>query len=80
MSSSASIPKAPPAAEADLAEAAPPAPQDPATASNDETARRRPKGKDLKPLRGLVPFVARYRGTVILALIALVASTAVTAF
>lgn len=78
MSSSASIPKSPPAAEADLAEAAPPAPQDPATASNDETARRRPKGKDLKPLRGLVPFVARYRGTVILALIALVASTAVT--
>ena len=78
MSSSASLPKAPPAAEAEADEAATPAPHDPATASDDETARRRPKGKDLKPLRGLVPFVARYRGTVILALIALVASTAVT--
>jgi len=78
LSSSASLPKAPPAAEAEADEAATPAPHDPATASDDETARRRPKGKDLKPLRGLVPFVARYRGTVILALIALVASTAVT--
>ncbi|MCR9094779.1 MAG: ABC transporter transmembrane domain-containing protein [bacterium] len=84
MSSSASTPDAIPPVDADpveeiaQTEGAAAAPVDPATASDDETARRRPKGKDLKPLRGLLPFVARYKGTAILALIALVASTAVT--
>ncbi len=78
MSSTASTPDAPPTVAADTAEQAAPAPHDPATASDDETARRRPKGRNLKPLRGLLPFVARYKGTVILALLALVSSTAVT--
>ena len=77
MSRSASPSETLPTVEAEAAET-PAAPLDPATASDAETARRRPKGKDLKPLRRLVPFVARYKGTVGLALLALVSSTAVT--
>ncbi len=57
-----------------------PAASDPTTASTDETARLRPKGKDLNPLRGLLPFVMRYRGMVIAALTALLASTSVMLF
>jgi ATP-binding cassette subfamily B protein len=48
-----------------------------ATASTDDVARRRPKGRELRPLRGLLPFVARYRGVVAAAFLALVASTSV---
>ncbi|MEM9175423.1 MAG: ABC transporter transmembrane domain-containing protein [Myxococcota bacterium] len=58
--------------------APPPRPHDPVTASDEATATRRPKGRDLRPLRGLLPFVARYKGTVLLAFLALVASTSVT--
>ena len=36
----------------------------------------RPKGKSLKPLRALAPFLWRYRGTLLLALIALVVASA----
>ena len=57
-----------------------PAASDPTTASTDETARLRPKGKDLNPLRGLLPFVMRYRGMVLAALTALLASTSVMLF
>lgn len=46
-------------------------------ASTDEIARRRPAGRELRPLRGLLPYVARYRGVVAAAFIALVASTSV---
>ena len=53
---------------------------DPTTASTDDVARRRPKSRDLRPLRGLVPFVLRYRGHVVAALAALVASTSVMLF
>ena len=57
-----------------------PAASDPTTASTDETERLRPKGKDLNPLRGLLPFVMRYRGMVLAALTALLASTSVMLF
>ena len=57
-----------------------PAASDPTTASTDETARLRPKGKDRNPLRGLLPFVMRYRGMVLAALTALLASTSVMLF
>jgi ATP-binding cassette subfamily B protein len=36
-----------------------------------DTNSHRPKGKSLKPLRALAPFLWRYRGTMVLALIAL---------
>jgi ATP-binding cassette subfamily B protein len=53
---------------------------DPATASTDDAARRRPKGKRLQPLRELIPFVARYKLVVAAAFVALCASTAVMLF
>jgi ATP-binding cassette, subfamily B, bacterial len=40
------------------------------------SATERPKGKNLKPLRALVPFLSPYRGTLLLALIALVVASA----
>jgi ATP-binding cassette subfamily B protein len=62
----------------DLRSAPPSAPPpDPQTASTDEIARRRPRSRDLRPLRGLLPFVLRYRGHVVAAFLALVASTTV---
>lgn len=62
-----------PAATADGA--APPL--DPATASSEDVARRRPRGRSLRPLRSLLPYVLRYRGHLLAAFVALVASTAV---
>ena len=45
--------------------------------SYEDEARRRPKGKNLRPLLRLTPFLGRYKGRVVLALIALlVAATA----
>ncbi|MGH6853802.1 MAG: ABC transporter transmembrane domain-containing protein [Aestuariivirga sp.] len=44
----------------------------------EEEARRRPKGKSLRPLARLTPFLLRYRGQVILALIALIVAAAAT--
>ncbi|MBC8037374.1 MAG: ATP-binding cassette domain-containing protein [Rhizobiales bacterium] len=44
----------------------------------EDEARRRPKGKSLRPLARLAPFLLRYRGQVILALIALVVAAAAT--
>ncbi len=41
-----------------------------------ESKDSRPKGKSLKPLRALAPFLWRYRGTLLLALIALVVASA----
>ncbi len=41
-------------------------------------ARRRPKGKSLRPLARLAPFLLRYRGQVILALIALTVAAGAT--
>ncbi len=55
----------------------PAAPVDPATTSPEEAARRRPRSRKLRPLRALVPFVLRYRGVVLAAFVALVASTSV---
>ena len=45
-----------------------------ADAIEEEAARRKPK-RDLKPLAGLVPFILRYRGMVLLAFVALVMAT-----
>lgn len=45
--------------------------------SIEELARRRPRRRDLGPLRGLLPFVLRYKGVVVAAFLALVASTSV---
>jgi ATP-binding cassette, subfamily B, bacterial len=44
----------------------------------EDEARRRPKGKSLRPLARLTPFLGRYRGRVILALIALIVAAAAT--
>ncbi len=52
-------------------------PPPPQTASNDEVARRRSGSRNLRPLRALLPFVARYRGVVAAALLALAASASV---
>jgi len=43
----------------------------------EDEIRRRPGTRKLRPLRGLVPFVAPYKGVVVAAFCALVASTAV---
>lgn len=48
-----------------------------ADSPNLEDARRRPGTRRLRPLRGLMPFVAPYKGVVVAAFLALVASTAV---
>ncbi|MCP4905852.1 MAG: ATP-binding cassette domain-containing protein [bacterium] len=55
-------------------------PADLASASTDEIARRPLRGKNLQPLRGLLPFVMRYKRVVLAAFIALVASTSVMLF
>jgi len=75
LSSSTAEPEAIPGPDADVPASLP---NDPATASDDDTARRRPRGKDLRPLRGLLPFVLQYKGTVLAAFAALVASTSLT--
>jgi ATP-binding cassette subfamily B protein len=48
--------------------------------SPEQTARRRPPGRRLRPLRDLLPFVARYKPVVAAAFGALLASTAVMLF
>ena len=48
-----------------------------ATEDPEESARRRPKGRRLRPLLGLLPFLSPYRAVVVAAFCALVASTAV---
>ncbi|MFK7894951.1 MAG: ABC transporter transmembrane domain-containing protein [Myxococcota bacterium] len=53
-------------------------PSDPAPSSAEaDDPKRRPKGRKLTPLRSLLPFVLPYRGVVVGALLALVASTSV---
>jgi ATP-binding cassette subfamily B protein len=44
----------------------------------EDEARRRPRGKDLRPLARLSPFVARYRARVAIALVALIVAAAAT--
>ncbi len=44
----------------------------------EDEARRRPKGKNLRPLARLTPFLWRYRGRVAVALIALLVAAAAT--
>jgi ATP-binding cassette subfamily B protein len=46
--------------------------------SIEEQARRRPKGRDLRPLLRLMPYFRRYRGRVGLALVCLLAAAAAT--
>ena len=46
--------------------------------SYEDEARRRPKGKDLRPLARLSPYLARYKGRAVLALVALLAAAAAT--
>ena len=46
--------------------------------SIEEQARRRPKGRDLRPLLRLMPYFRRYQGRVGLALVCLVAAAAAT--
>jgi ATP-binding cassette subfamily B protein len=48
-----------------------------APAPTEEDARRRPGTRKLRPLRSLLPFVSRYKGVVVAAFFALVASTSV---
>ena len=45
--------------------------------SPEDAARRRPRGKTLRPLRGLLPFVAAYKWVVLAAFLALIAATSV---
>jgi len=44
----------------------------------EDEARRRPKGKSLKPLARLTPFLSRYRGRMVVALIALLVAAVAT--
>ena len=44
----------------------------------EEEARRRPRGRTLKPLRALLPFIAKYPLVLLAAFIALLAATAAT--
>ena len=44
----------------------------------EEEARRRPKGKNLRPLARLTPFLGHYRGKAALALIALIVAATAT--
>lgn len=44
----------------------------------DDEARRRPRGKDLRPLARLFPFVARYRVRVAIAFVALIVAATAT--
>ena len=44
----------------------------------EQEARRRPKAKNLRPLARLTPFLNRYRGKAVLALIALIVAAAAT--
>ena len=46
--------------------------------SLEDQAQRRPKGKSLRPLLRLLPFVLRYKGAMVLAFIALTVAAAVT--
>jgi ATP-binding cassette subfamily B protein len=46
------------------------------SASDDEEARRRPRGRNLRPLARLLPFLLSYRGRIALALLALIAAAA----
>ncbi|XOV86833.1 MAG: ABC transporter transmembrane domain-containing protein [Pseudomonadota bacterium] len=44
--------------------------------SEIDTPEQRPKGKSLRPLRMLLPFIAPYRGTLLIAMVALLISSA----
>ena len=44
----------------------------------EEEARRRPKSRNLRPLLRLTPFLARYRGRMVIALLALLAAAGAT--
>ena len=46
--------------------------------SYEDEARRRPKGRNLKPLVRLTPFLQRYRGRVAIAVVALLVASAAT--
>jgi ATP-binding cassette, subfamily B, bacterial len=48
------------------------------THNYEAEARRRPKGRDLRPLLRLTPFLARYRGRMVLAFLALLAAAGAT--
>ncbi len=48
------------------------------TALNDQAAERRPKGRDMRPLRALLPYVGRYPGMLLIAMFFLLLAAAAT--